>query len=227
MTAPAFQDPLRQLIANLGLRPTARLLGVSAGTLARYQRAVDRGDRRIPFSKASLTSYQDVARSYLRLRTPSAREVLRQATKGSVWVLPVRESDGTLPMRTLSSPNAHDRSKMAFLREAVRAVRQGKVQTMREYLLHRLEYYRKTLGPMKGFWRYSEDARRLRVLQELLRGQTSVRVLSEDGSRVIRVVIDLNATPTELAGPEWDELERNPYEGENGEEIVPAGLGAA
>jgi hypothetical protein len=54
-----------------------------------------------------------------------------------------------------------------------------------------------------------------------------VRVLSDDGSRVIRVVIDLNVTPAELAGPEWDEVERNPYEGRNGEEIVPAEKGAA
>jgi hypothetical protein len=225
MTAPAFQDPLRQLIVSVGLRPTARLLGVSAGTLARYQRAVDRGDRRIPFSKTSLESYQDVARAYLR--TPDAQSVLRQATRDGVWALPVRDPDGTLRMRLLSSPNGHDRSKMAFLREAVRAVRQGRALTMRDYLLQRYAHYRKTLGSMKGVWRYSEDARRLRVLQELLRGQTSVRVLSDDGSRVIRVVIDLNVTPAELAGPVWDEVERNPYEGENGEEIVPAGLGAA
>jgi hypothetical protein len=218
MTAPAFQDPLRQLIASVGLRPTARLLGVSAGTLARYQRAVDRGDRRIPFSKTSLESYQDVARAYLR--TPSAPQVLREASKDGVWALPVREPDGTLRMRRLSSPNAHDRSKMAFLRNAVLAVRRGYARSMRDYLLQRSEHYRKTL-------RAPDDMRRLRVLRELLRGQTSVRVLSEDGSRVIRVVIDLNATPNELAGPEWEEVERNPYEGRNGEEIVPAEKGAA
>lgn len=249
MASPADPGAAREIVAVVrehGLRPTARLLHISPGTLARFVRHVERGDVRPHLAPATVERFGRLIEVYRADLGPELAAALapvrRYPARGPFWNVFL---SGQAGLARVSGATAADRSALGFYKVALRMVRDNEAGTVREALrelrrrkiiLARIaaDRYRLARAAPDGWYggrtaaawaeRYREAVRKERIIRRLLATNGRITILDER-NRPVAVRLDLAVDRVRTGGLDPDARELLAEEPLYVEEQLEAGGG--